>query len=87
MVCSIASSPDGYESQQTNEPDDPMRSHNLWQTVPGERGAHGRFDAHARSHSLRVWATRHRRELAALGAAVVGAISFYETFFQNSKSA
>lgn len=34
----------GYEGQQTGEPVNPAAAHNLWQSVPGEFGAHGRFD-------------------------------------------
>src|SRR4051812_943177 len=35
----------GYHSQQTDEPEDHERPNNLWQPVPGDHGAHGRFDA------------------------------------------
>ena len=34
----------GYEGQQTGEPRHPHAPHNLWQSVPGDFGAHGRFD-------------------------------------------
>jgi NAD(P)-dependent dehydrogenase (short-subunit alcohol dehydrogenase family) len=50
----------GYDSQQTDEPEDPMRPDNLMAAVPGAFGAHGRFDgqAHARSPWTRL--THHR---------------------------
>src|SRR5438045_2412517 len=32
----------GYDSQQHDGPEDPNRSTNLWQPVPGDHGAHGR---------------------------------------------
>ena len=56
----------GYESQQTGEPEHPDRPHNLWEPVDAERdfGAHGRFDERARSASWQLWATRHRAGLA-----------------------
>lgn len=38
----------GYEGQQADEPRDPAAAHNLWETVPGDFGAHGRFDAIAK---------------------------------------
>lgn len=61
----------GYDAQQTDEPEDPSRPHNLWEPVHGDHGAHGRFDARAQSDSVQVWATRHRRGLiAATGAAI-----------------
>jgi hypothetical protein len=41
----------GYESQQTEEAEDPGRPDNLWEPVAGGHGAHGRFDARARSHN------------------------------------
>jgi NAD(P)-dependent dehydrogenase (short-subunit alcohol dehydrogenase family) len=63
----------GYDAQQTDEPDDPTRRpDNLWEPAPGEHGAHGRFDARSRSVSPAFWAVRHRGALA--GAAALGAI-------------
>jgi NAD(P)-dependent dehydrogenase (short-subunit alcohol dehydrogenase family) len=60
----------GYQGQQTAEPADPHRPHNLWQPVDDthDRGAHGSFDRRARDTSLQLWATMHRR-LFALGGA------------------
>ena len=34
----------GYDGQQAAEPRDPHAAHNLWESVPGDFGAHGRFD-------------------------------------------
>lgn len=34
----------GYEGQQAREARDPRAAHNLWDSVPGDFGAHGRFD-------------------------------------------
>ncbi|HXG02570.1 MAG TPA: short-chain dehydrogenase, partial [Candidatus Binatia bacterium] len=64
----------GYEAQQTDEPEDPARPNNLWEPVPGDHGAHGRFDARARSFSLQFWLTRHRRGIALAAAAVLGLV-------------
>jgi short-subunit dehydrogenase len=52
----------GFRSQQTDEPENPDRPHNLWAPVDQERdfGAHGRFDARARDASWQFWLTRHR---------------------------
>jgi NADP-dependent 3-hydroxy acid dehydrogenase YdfG len=41
----------GYDSQQTGEPEDPDRPDNLWKPVPGNQGAHGAFDDRARASS------------------------------------
>ena len=66
----------GYESQQTDEPEDPNRPHNLWTPVDEDRdfGAHGRFGARARTKSWQLWATQHRRTLgaSAMAAGLVG---------------
>ena len=50
----------GYDVQQTDEPVSPERPDNLFAPVPGDHGAHGRFDASARSFSWQLWATTHR---------------------------
>jgi short-subunit dehydrogenase len=63
----------GYASQETDEPEDPDRPDNLWTPVPGEFGAHGRFDAVASGRSLQIWLSEHRRALA-LGAIAIGAL-------------
>lgn len=64
----------GYEGQQTDEPVPPDRPDNLWLPVPGDHGAHGPFDAEAQRWSLQFWLSRHRRLLAAVGAAVAGGL-------------
>jgi hypothetical protein len=63
----------GYDAQQTDEPIDPDRPDNLERPLPGDRGAHGRFDAEARPRSLQLWATTHRRLVAGAAAALLGA--------------
>jgi short-subunit dehydrogenase len=60
----------GVESQQIpGEPLDPTRPANLWGPIGRDEGAHGRFDAEAKARSLQLWATKHRRSLAAGGLA------------------
>jgi len=61
----------GYDSQQTSEPEDPSRPYNLWQPVDDEKdfGAHGRFGSRARKRSWQTWLTEHRR------AAIAGALA------------
>ena len=60
----------GWKSQHTDE-DKPLDApDNLFRTLPGDPGAHGRFDAQSRASTL--WTSlRLRRWL--VGAAVVGA--------------
>ncbi len=62
----------GYSGQLTDEPEDPTRPYNLWKPVPGDRGAHGAFDARAKSRSPETWLSRHRGLLAAAGGAALG---------------
>lgn len=64
----------GYSSQQTHEPEDPERPHNLWEPVPGNYGAHGRFGDQAKPFSLQFWLNRHRRPIA-LAAALTGVLA------------
>jgi NAD(P)-dependent dehydrogenase (short-subunit alcohol dehydrogenase family) len=67
----------GYRSQQTDRPRDPDRPANLWAPVPGDHGAHGRFDDRAHRRSLQLAATTHRRWLAAAaGAAGLAGIAW-----------
>jgi NAD(P)-dependent dehydrogenase (short-subunit alcohol dehydrogenase family) len=68
----------GFDSQQTNRPEDPGRPSNLWEPLPGDRGAHGGFDRRSHPRSLQLWATTHRAwmGLAGLaGAALIGIAS------------
>jgi NAD(P)-dependent dehydrogenase (short-subunit alcohol dehydrogenase family) len=62
----------GYDSQQTEIPEDPMRRDNLWQPVSGDHGAHGDFDRRSRSSSYQFWLTTHRRWLAVTGLVLGG---------------
>jgi NAD(P)-dependent dehydrogenase (short-subunit alcohol dehydrogenase family) len=68
----------GFDSQQTKEPTDPGRPDNLFEPVPGDRGAHGRFDDRARGRSPQLFVAMRRRALLAatglLGVAVGSAL-------------
>lgn len=68
-----------YSGQQTGEPREANPPENLWQSVPGDRGAHGRFDAQAQSRSPELWFAKHRPllESIALGLAATAAASFF----------
>jgi len=57
----------GYDAQQTGEPVDPRRGDNLFEPLPGDRGAHGDFDRAAKTRSVQWRITRHRRALALAG--------------------
>ena len=63
----------GYDAQQTSEAVEPARRDNLWRPVPGDRGAHGDFDARARDFSPQLWASTHRGGVLAAGAVLAGA--------------
>jgi NAD(P)-dependent dehydrogenase (short-subunit alcohol dehydrogenase family) len=62
----------GYESQMADEPEVPGRPDNLYDPLPGDRGAHGRFDDRANATSEQWWVTRNRGWLAAVGVALGG---------------
>lgn len=65
-----------YEAQQMDEPEDPNRADNLFDTVPGKYAAHGRFDRMAKTSSWEFEVSKHRRPILlgalALGAGVLG---------------
>ncbi|MGN6717145.1 MAG: SDR family oxidoreductase [Candidatus Binatia bacterium] len=69
----------GYQSQQTNEPEDKNRQNNLWEPLPGDHGAHGEFGQRAHRYSVQLWAATHRGWLASAGlilaVAAYGALS------------
>lgn len=62
----------GYAAQQTDEPVPPDRPNNLWAPLPGDWGAHGRFDDRSTSFSPQLWANMNRGWLALAGAAALG---------------
>jgi NAD(P)-dependent dehydrogenase (short-subunit alcohol dehydrogenase family) len=62
----------GYEAQQTDEPEDADRPHNLWTSVNEDRGAHGTFDEQARRRSIQLWLDTHRWTSATMAAIVLG---------------
>lgn len=58
----------GFESQQTDEPEDPDRPDNLFEPVEGDYGAHGSFDARSKDQSLSLLLNENRELLfGALG--------------------
>jgi NAD(P)-dependent dehydrogenase (short-subunit alcohol dehydrogenase family) len=56
----------GVDAQQTEEREDPHRTDNLWTPLPGDQGAHGRFDSVARDTSVQFWISQHRGAVAAV---------------------
>jgi len=56
------------------EPVDPDRPDNLWEPLPGDRGAQGIFDAEAKPRSIEFQLAKRRGILAA-GAAAVAAVA------------
>jgi NAD(P)-dependent dehydrogenase (short-subunit alcohol dehydrogenase family) len=60
---------DAYEGQESNKPIPPGRRDNLYEPVPGDHGAHGRFDSKALTWSAQLWLTTHRWAMVA--AAIV----------------
>ena len=61
---------DAVDGQHTDESLPPDRQDNLYKPVPGDHGAHGRFDDEATAHSTHLWMTTHRGRIAA-GAALL----------------
>ncbi len=57
----------GYSGQQTSQRENPDRPNNLYEPVPGDRGAHGAFDERARGFSPELWVSKHKNWLMAVG--------------------
>lgn len=66
----------GFESQQTEEPEDPNRTFNLYEPVDGDHGAHGRFDSRAVSSSPQLWTSLHRNALVSVALGSLLLIGF-----------
>ena len=70
----------GYSGQLSARPTAPDRPDNLYQAIPGDRGARGRFSGRARDRSWQYWLTSHPAPTFAacaaagllIGAAVAG---------------
>lgn len=62
----------GYDSQQTDEPEDPERPSNLWEPLPGDRGARGRFTDRAKRRSTQILLNRFREPLLLAAATFAG---------------
>jgi len=60
----------GYDAQMVDEPEDPSRSNNLYGPLPGDHGAHGVFDAEARTVSIEMELNKRRSWV--LGAVGLG---------------
>lgn len=67
-----------YEAQQTDEAEDPGRPDNLFEPVPGDYEAHGRFDERSRTGSVELWVSTHKKKIgwgiAATGFAAAAGI-------------
>lgn len=58
----------GFEAQQTDEPEARGRPDDLDAPVSGDQDEHGRFGAEAHAHSAQLAVTLHRRAALAVGA-------------------
>ena len=65
-----------YEAQLADEPVEPDRPDNLWRTIPGDRGAYGRFRDRASGNSRELWLTTHRSLLLSVCALGAGLACF-----------
>lgn len=64
-----------YGAQQTDEPEDPDRLDNLYEAVPGDYEAHGRFDNRSRARSIELWLSKYKDKVGwGLLAGAAGAI-------------
>ena len=64
----------GYSGQLTDKPTSPDAPANLFETVPGNYSAHGRFDDVALTASSEMIHDRHKLAFLALASIGIGAI-------------
>lgn len=64
----------GYSGQMTDEPLPPGSRDNLFEPVPGDAGAHGRFDKRARRWNWQLTANMHRSSLLGAGLVLATAV-------------
>ncbi|HEX4626354.1 MAG TPA: SDR family oxidoreductase [Solirubrobacteraceae bacterium] len=62
----------GFDAQQTDQPVNGDRPDNLFEPLPGDRGAHGDFDDESKPSSVQLWLTTHKGTLMAAGAGALG---------------
>jgi NAD(P)-dependent dehydrogenase (short-subunit alcohol dehydrogenase family) len=62
----------GYDSQMTDQTVPADRPNNLYEPLPGDHGARGRFAARSTDSSRQWWLTTNRSLLALAGGAVAG---------------
>jgi short-subunit dehydrogenase len=60
----------GYSGQLADQPTVPNAPANLFDPVPGDYGAHGRFDAQSRDRSWEMFTDRHKAAVVVAAAAV-----------------
>ena len=73
----------GYDSQMTDKPMPPNRSNNLWEPLPGDHGAHGRFDAQAHNRSWQLELDMHR---GAVLAGIIGMAAGIFALFRRAET-
>lgn len=76
----------GFDSQQDDRPITPDRADNLFEPVTGDHGAHGRFDNLSRNSSLQLWATIHRKTLAAIAIGLAAGAGSFLLWSRKRKS-
>jgi short-subunit dehydrogenase len=64
----------GYEGQMTKEHEKVNRKHNLWEPMPGDHGAHGRFGKAAKTFSAVTWISLNKQNIAASILLLLGTI-------------
>lgn len=66
----------GYSGQQAPRISAPMLPPNLYEPIPGDHGAHGRFDASSWAWTPQTWAIEHRRPAVLSAVAILlGAVA------------
>ncbi|HET9113883.1 MAG TPA: short-chain dehydrogenase, partial [Burkholderiales bacterium] len=65
----------GYSGQLTDHPIAPEAPANLFEPVPGNYSAHGRFDDRSRNYSLEMFTNRHKMAFMTVAAVGLAALA------------
>lgn len=80
---------EAYDGQMTDQPREDGRPDNLFEPVPGNYGARGRFSDRASSNSPAIWASEHRDALMIAGSVLVlglAAVALMRLFGEDTSS-
>jgi len=69
----------GYSGQLAEQPTVPNAPDNLFEPVPGDYGAHGRFDDQSRDRSWEMFTDRHKAAVVSVAAVLAIGLAIHQS--------